>query len=85
MSDYFVKKAEHSSTGSVFNGIRISTLEEMLILIPPKAINDTFTIIVKSIFAKKYQNEKENQELTSLRDFLLPLLMNGQVGFKGGE
>ena len=27
-------------------------------------------------------NIQENQELASLRDFLLPLLMNGQVGFK---
>lgn len=25
--------------------------------------------------------KRENQELTSLRDFLLPLLMNGQVTF----
>ncbi|HJB45439.1 MAG TPA: restriction endonuclease subunit S [Candidatus Mediterraneibacter surreyensis] len=82
MSDYFVKKAEHSSTGSVFNGIRISTLEGMLILIPTKSIKDKFTDTVKNIFAKKYQNEKENQEIISIRDFLLPLLMNGQVGFK---
>ena len=77
-----MKKAEHSSTGSVFYGIRISTLEEMLILIPPKAIKDKLTDIVKDIFVKKNQNEKENQELASLRDFLLPLLMNGQVRFK---
>lgn len=28
------------------------------------------------------KNKKENQELAELRDFLLPLLMNGQVGFK---
>ena len=27
-------------------------------------------------------NLSQNQELTSLRDFLLPLLMNGQVKFK---
>ena len=27
-------------------------------------------------------NKKENRELAELRDFLLPLLMNGQVGFK---
>ena len=27
-------------------------------------------------------NIVENQELASLRDFLLPLLMNGQVVFK---
>lgn len=82
MSEHFVKKAEHSSTGSVFNGIRINTLEEIQILIPTKAIKDKFTDIVTNIFAKKYQNEKENEELVSLRNFLLPLLMNGQVGFK---
>ncbi|WP_418626254.1 restriction endonuclease subunit S [Sellimonas intestinalis] len=82
MSNYFVKKAEHSSTGSVFNGIRVSTLEEMLILVPNQKIKDEFTNKVCGIFAKKYQNEKENEELVSLRDFFLPLLMNGQVGFK---
>ena len=27
-------------------------------------------------------NNNQNQELTSLQDFLLPLLMNGQVEFK---
>ena len=27
-------------------------------------------------------NILENQELTKLRDYLLPLLMNGQVSFK---
>lgn len=31
---------------------------------------------------KKSKIFAENQELTALRDFLLPLLMNGQVGFK---
>lgn len=40
--------------------------------------NSTFTSISKKIIL----NKKENRELTSLRDFLLPLLMNGQVGFK---
>ena len=28
---------------------------------------------------KKEKNLKENQELASLRDWLLPMLMNGQV------
>lgn len=40
--------------------------------------NSTFTSISKKIIL----NKKENRELISLRDFLLPLLMNGQVGFK---
>ena len=33
----------------------------------------------KNLFIR---NNQESQELTSLRDYLLPLLMNGQVGFK---
>lgn len=82
MSEYFVKKAEHSSTGSVFAGIRISTLNDIDIVIPPKAITDKFTNKLINIYKLKYRKSKENQELTSLRDFLLPMLMNGQVTFK---
>ena len=36
-------------------------------------------------YNKIQENLKQNQELASLRDFLLPMLMNGQVGFKEGE
>ena len=85
MSDYFIKKAEHNSTGSVFSGIRVSTLEDMYILLPPPAIRDKFKSAVADILYKKYLNDQENQELASLRDFLLPLLMNGQVTFKESE
>lgn len=81
MSDYFIKKAEHNSTGSVFSGIRVGTLEDMYILLPPPAIRDKFKSAVADILYKKYLNDQENQELASLRDFLLPLLMNGQVTF----
>ena len=35
-----------------------------------------------SILRREILLNKENQELTSLRDFLLPMLMNGQVTFK---
>jgi len=37
---------------------------------------------VTSIFKKIQRIKKENQELITLRDFLLPLLMNGQVKVK---
>lgn len=82
MSEYFIKKAEHTSTGSVFSGIRISALENMLIITPPINIVIKFTKLIETVLYKKYNNEKENQELASLRDFLLPLLMNGQVTVK---
>ena len=42
MSDMFIKKAEGSSTGSVFKGIRISELLDLQTIIPPKSILDIF-------------------------------------------
>ena len=45
-------------------------------------IIDNFNRKIVSIHKKIENIMEENQELTSLRDFLLPLLMNGQVGFK---
>lgn len=40
---------------------------------------------VKAMLIQIGINKKENQELASLCDFLLPFLMNRQVGFKGGD
>ena len=57
-------------------------LKEKLIVIPDTKTNRNFEKIVEKLYQKIKINIFENQELTSLRDFLLPLLMNGQVGFK---
>lgn len=40
------------------------------------------TNIVLPVLERKFSIIKENQKLTSLRNFLLPLLMNSQVTFK---
>ncbi len=37
---------------------------------------------MKSIYQKIYNNQIQNQELSTLRDWLLPMLMNGQVKVK---
>ena len=79
MSNHFIRKAEQNSTGSVFSGIRISTLENMNILIPSTHDIENFTKNIYTIYSRKYKFEKENQELTCLRDWLIPMLMNGQV------
>ena len=79
MSEYFVKKAERSSTGSVFNGIRINVLENMNIVIPNDQILDNFSQIIKNIMIKKYYYEKENVYLNMIKTELLPLLINGQI------
>ena len=79
MSDVFIKKAEGSSAGSVFKGIRISELQGLNTILPPKAILNAFDEQTKNIFKMKAIAFAENQQLAALRDFLLPMLMNGQV------
>ena len=52
------------------------------ILIPDIAVQKTYAGIIEPIVKKQSLLMKENRELSSLRDFLLPMLMNGQVTFK---
>lgn len=52
------------------------------IISPSNEIIKKYNKVVSSMFDKIQKNKNENQELEQLRDFLLPLLMNGQVGFK---
>lgn len=42
-------------------------------------IADQFSKIVRPIYEAVHKNYNQNQELTQLRDWLLPMLMNGQV------
>ena len=42
----------------------------------------SFSRVFDEIYKKIELTKRENQELISLREFLLPLLMNGQVSFK---
>lgn len=52
------------------------------IVIPNQNVLKSFNKKLKNFFNVLTLNLKENQQLSSLRDFLLPLLMNGQVTFK---
>ena len=47
--------------------------------IPPSNLLSEFEEMVAPTFQKMTLNTKENQQLAQLRDWLLPMLMNGQV------
>ena len=81
-SNEFIKLASLSSTGSIFKGIRVETLLNINIAIPSKAILNKFKDKVNFALRKIHHYWKENQNLIALRDWLLPMLMNGQVNFK---
>lgn len=51
------------------------------ICIPPEQIITKFHNTVEDFYLKIQKNQENNQELSFLRDFLLPMLMNGQITF----
>ena len=78
-SEAFVKESTACSTGSVFKGIRINTLLDSRMLLPPMQVVDKFSQQTKPLFSLQYKLNREIQSLTQLRDWLLPMLMNGQA------
>lgn len=54
-------------------------LKEKLVIVPDKKISLQFENNAEMIYKKIRNNIFENQELTQVRDWLLPMLMNGQV------
>lgn len=66
-------------TGSVQKGIRIGALEAIYLVMPESRTMEAFSAKVGSLYKKMGNANKQNIDLVALRDFLLPLLMNGQV------
>ena len=67
------------SSGSVFDSIVSNDIELTKLAIPKSEVIEKFAAVVEPAFEKIANNTKENQQLTQLRDWLLPMLMNGQV------
>ncbi|MHC3634237.1 restriction endonuclease subunit S [Streptococcus suis] len=80
---YHLKNIEmlmsNQSAGTIMKNISQTTLSEIRIVIPNKEIQKVFSNEVRSLLDVIENNLKQNQELTQLRDWLLPMLMNGQV------
>ena len=49
------------------------------ISVPPIELQEEYSQIILNFSKKTNKNIQENQELTQLRDWLLPMLMNGQM------
>lgn len=81
-SDYFKNKIRTIVVGTNIKNISNSHLTNNHIPFPNKNVLSKFESTITPLLDKRAILVKENQELASLRDFLLPMLMNGQVTFK---
>ena len=77
--DYIKSYTKNVSAGSIHKGIRHSLLKNCKFILPDRNTLDKFTLNVQPLLKKQELIQKENQELAELRDWLLPMLMNGQV------
>ncbi len=67
------------STGSIHQGIRIAALRDYTFALPEKQLLEAYRKICEPLLKQVHTLNKQNEELTQLRDWLLPMLMNGQV------
>ena len=66
-------------TGSIQMKINQANLNNYNILNIPDLIRTNFIVQIEPIDAQIIQIQKENSNLTKIRDWLLPMLMNGQA------
>ncbi len=68
--------------GSTQKAVSDGDLSAFKIVRPSNEILKKYAEFANPMYEMKFSIMKENQELSSLRDFLLPLLMNGQAYFR---
>ena len=73
----FVKMAEARKT--TMGHITSDHMDQSRIILPPITVLQQFHASVASVHSSIIKYKKENRELSKLRDWLLPMLMNGQV------
>jgi len=81
--DYFENKKNLMATGATQQAINDDDLKGFDILVPPEPLLERFHKAVAPYYHLISKSRFENKELAELRDFLLPLLMNGQVRVQG--
>lgn len=54
-------------------------LGKLKLILPEDNLQESFASFLEPLYQKIATNEQENQQLAQLRDWLLPMLMNGQV------
>ena len=80
---YFLKDMEKNTTsksgGTIMPNVNQDTMKRMLVIEPNEKVVIKFNEFINPVFRKMNEIIQENEKLSELRDWLLPMLMNGQV------
>lgn len=73
------ERLEKLANGSSQSNLSPIEAVKDLFVCPSNIVLEQFNAKVDLLFEKLLLNQQQNYHLTQLRDFLLPMLMNGQV------
>lgn len=74
-----------NGNGTTFGSLTRDTLFNAFVVVPDDHIVNAFESSVANFTYERLNNEKQTRELIRLRDWLLPMLMNGQATVTGSE
>lgn len=81
IKDYF-KFSFGAKIGNIVKNMNKGDFSNIVLVYPNDDLLKKYTLIVKPLFNQMKSLTLENEKLKSLRDFLLPLLLNAQVKIK---
>jgi type I restriction enzyme S subunit len=79
---YFELVKDANSNGATMAAIGNNDMKNIKLIVPSDDVLRKFHQTVRPILAKTDCNRQQSQKLVELRDWLLPMLMNGQVRVK---
>jgi type I restriction enzyme S subunit len=82
---YFREVVFSIAGGAAQPNISNEQINSIPLLIPDKSVIENYNQKFSSVYQTILNNQRQNQLLTALRDWLLPMLMNGQVRVKEAE
>ncbi|WP_336185660.1 restriction endonuclease subunit S [Klebsiella grimontii] len=81
-TDEFVAYANLRSTGTRMPRAEAKDLLKYKIILPNKNILEKFELLLEGYWTKGQLNNNENEQLTALRDTLLPKLISGELSLE---
>ena len=78
-SEFISETIKKECLGTSINNLNGTMVKEFRLVKADKSVLKKYNETLKPIHDKIGNNTKENQKLAALRDWLLPMLMNGQV------
>jgi type I restriction enzyme, S subunit len=67
------------NTSSIATAVNSKSIKSIKVLVPNNEVLGKFSIIVDNVFQKIKNGSFENNNLSEIRDLLLPRLMSGEI------